>query len=243
MRESTVFFFSLCSVGMLSALALRQFKVEASVTQAPALAQVQPLPTKSAAAPQKSGPSLPDFSSWPELHMPDIFQHPVGPLGLDYSPSVKALDGKQVRVMGFMALTDWADQSLMLLCPHPIILHDKEYAACDEIPSGAVLVRMPPGEQAAYAKGLFMLAGTLRLGRTAAPGERYLWATLELHPQAKHWTPSPALLSAYTPQHREQLDRLLVKQRHCTCRSCQPAAALRNLLPLKKTRENPSTSL
>ena len=167
--------------------------------------------------------------------MTELFQHPVGPLGLEYRPEALALDGKQVRVMGFMARTDWADTSVFLLAPHPIILHDREYAACDEIPSGSVLVRMPAGEQASFTPGLLMLCGTLHTQRVDAPGERYLWSTLELHPLSKHWKPSPELLTTYTPQQKAQLDRLLTKQRNCACRSCKMSAQ-RDPLPLRKIR-------
>lgn len=214
--------FGLSAAGILTGVIFQQ-------EQAPLPSEVKPSPPVVSQAP------LPEFSRWPEFRMTELFQHPVGPLGLEYKPEAKALDGRQVRVLGFMARTDWTDTSVFLLAPHPIILHDREYAACDEIPSGSVLVKMPPGEQASFTPGLLMLCGTLHTQRVDAPGDRYLWASLDLDPQAKHWSPSPELLTSYTPQQKAQLDRLLTKQRNCACRSCKMSAQ-RDLLPLRKNR-------
>lgn len=170
---------------------------------------------------------IPPFATWPELRMKDVFRSPVGERGLEYSETARALDGHQVRITGFMAQTDWKDHSQFILATFPLILHDREYGQADEIPSGSVLVKMPEGETAAFTKGLLMLSGTLSLGRSDAPGDRPLWATLELHPDAKHWQPSPSLLSALPVNERSQIKTLMMKQSACSCRQCSQAKATR----------------
>lgn len=171
---------------------------------------------------------IPEFGTWPELRMKDMFESPVGDRGLAYSSVAKSLDGRQVRITGFMAQTDWKDHGEFLLATFPLILHDREYGQADEIPSGAVLVKMPPGETAAFTKGLLMLAGTLKLGRVMAPGERPVWAVLELHPDAKHWHPGPSLLAHLAANEKVQIRNLLMKQTSCSCRQCNQARAPRN---------------
>jgi hypothetical protein len=100
-------------------------------------------------------------------------------------------------------------------------LHDTEYFQADEIPSGSVLVKMPPGETAVHTQGPLMLAGTLRLGRFDAPGERFLWAKLELHPEAKHWKPDPGLMKGLPETERAQMAQLASLQANCNCRQCR----------------------
>lgn len=185
--------------------------------QNPALqAQVTPDPVR-----------IPEFATWPELRMKDLFKNPIGDYGLEYSDTAKALDGKSVRITGFMAQTDWKEYHHFLLATFPLILHDREYGQADEIPSGAVLVEMPKGEAAAFTKGLMMLSGTLRLGRFQAPGDRTIWARLELHPEARHWQPSPSLLTHLSEPERRQLTGLVQKQSNCSCRQCAQARPAR----------------
>jgi hypothetical protein len=163
---------------------------------------------------------LPDFASWPELRLKDIFKNPVGDLGLEYTDATRSLDGKQVRIVGFMSRSDWKRKDLFLLATFPLMLHDIEYGQADEIPPGAVLVKMPAGETAVHTQGPLMLAGTLRLGRFDAPGDRPIWAKLELHPDAKHWTPDPSLMKDLPEQERAQMAQLASLQANCNCRQC-----------------------
>lgn len=190
-----------------------------------------PALSEQAAAPelkdQLAPAPIPEFATWPEIRMKDLFKNPIGDYGLEYSDAAKALDGKSVRITGFMAQTDWKEDHHFLLATFPLILHDREYGQADEIPAGAVLVEMPKGEAAAYTKGLMMLSGTLRLGRFQAPGDRTLWASLELHPDAKHWQPSPSLLTHLSEPERRQLTGLVQKQSNCSCRQCAQARPAR----------------
>lgn len=186
-------------------------------SRVPSGPELPEIPTK--ASPLPTAP-IPEFATWPELQMKHLFKNPIGDYGLEYSDSARSMDGKPVRIIGFMAQTDWKQDNVFILSSFPLILHDREYGQADEIPAGAVLVEMPKGETVAFTKGLMMLSGTLRLGRFEAPGDRPLWAKLELHPDAKHWQPSPSLLTHLSPPERNQLTSLVRKQSNCSCRQC-----------------------
>lgn len=220
MRSPLVLLLTLCSAGTLAALVAVNRVPDASEAAVVAPVVVVPQEAKVELPPVVVKQELPAFAEWPEFRMVDLFKRPVGPLGLEYTDEAKALDGKQVRILGFQASTDWQVKASLLLTPYPIILHDKEYGQADDVPIGSVYVKMPGNEQARFTPGLLMLAGTLRLGRFEEHDGRHSYARLELDPRAKDWQPSPSLLSHRTRQEREFLQSLVKHQKRCGCKSC-----------------------
>lgn len=210
MRSPTLYLaILLCAGTLLGYATLRQPAPEAPVVAKLSAAPEQPLVA-----------DIPAFATWPEFRLVDLFKRPLGPRGLEYSDSARELDGKQVRVLGFCASTDWADKTTLLLSSMPVILHEKEYNQADDFPSGVLFVKMPEGEKARFTSGLLMLAGTLQLGRFEEPNGRISYARLVLDPRSKHWEPSPSLLSHYTPEQRDTLKMLVRQQKRCGCSKC-----------------------
>ena len=220
MRSPLVLLLTLCSAGTLAALVAVNRVPDASEAAVVAPVVVVPEEAKVELPPVVVKQELPAFAEWPEFRMVNLFKRPVGPLGLEYTDEAKALDGKQVRILGFQASTDWQEKASLLLSPYPIILHDKEYGQADEIPPGSVYVKMPANEEARFTPGLLMLAGTLRLGRFEEHDGRHSAARLELDPRSKDWQPSPSLLSHRTRQEREFLQSLVKHQKRCGCTRC-----------------------
>lgn len=212
MRSPTLYLAILICAGTL--LGYAALKQPAPGAQPQSLGSAAVVPVQPVAA------EVPAFATWPEFRLVDLFKRPLGPLGLEYSDAAKALDGKQVRVLGFCASTDWDDKSTLLLSSMPVILHEKEYNQADDFPSGTLFVKMPEGEKARFTSGLLMLAGTLQLGRFEEPNGRIGYARLVLDPRSKEWEPSPSLLSHYTPAERENLKVLVRQQKRCGCAKC-----------------------
>lgn len=107
-----------------------------------------------------------------DLKFKDVFQQPVGSRGLVPTSSFLSLDGKRVRMVGYMiALTPpTADAFMFAPLPASVAAHDEGLA--DDIPATAIYVRLPrfsPTSGAIefgipQAQGLLTITGTLDVG-------------------------------------------------------------------------------
>lgn len=101
-----------------------------------------------------------------ELKFADFFKLPIGPLGLEYSDKVQRLDGKRVRISGFMirqsAPVPWA----FLLSPIPATLHESEFGFSEDLPATILHVKIQrnPVPVVPYTPGLMLLTGLLSVG-------------------------------------------------------------------------------
>jgi hypothetical protein len=100
-----------------------------------------------------------------DLKFGEMFAAPVGPRGLEPSATLRELDGKRVRLIGYVVSGAAATADGFLLSPLPVVADDEDEALADDIPPSAVLVRvsglahaLPP------VRGLVRLSGTLHLG-------------------------------------------------------------------------------
>src|SRR6188474_3449389 len=57
-----------------------------------------------------------------ELKFSEFFVNPVGPRGLELTDKLKELDGKRVRILGYMAAQDERPPGSFLLTPVPVHL-------------------------------------------------------------------------------------------------------------------------
>lgn len=113
-----------------------------------------------------------------DLKFGEFFTMPIGPRGLEPSAKLLALQGRQVRMLGYMARQDAADAApgVILLTPLPVTLGDEDERYADDLPVTTVYVHWvaaPQSPALAYLPGLLALTGRLELGSQAeADGRR-----------------------------------------------------------------------
>ena len=150
-------------------------------------------PTASVPAPQpRSGPGAagetparpPAPAGVTDLDFRGLFKMPIGRQGLEYSDEARRLEGKKVRLLGYMAQTDHPAPGLMILSPYPFVLHEDEYGMADDLPPTVVQVLLPdrPAEPVPFTPGPLLLTGTLELGAKSMPDGRQSFVRLFLDP-------------------------------------------------------------
>jgi hypothetical protein len=97
-----------------------------------------------------------------ELRFRDFFQMPVGPRGLEPSAQLLALDGRTVRIRGYVVRQAERIPGLLILSPLPVELGDADESLSDDLPPAVVFVHFDPS--AHDVAGLVQVTGTLDLG-------------------------------------------------------------------------------
>ncbi len=118
-----------------------------------------------------------------ELKFRDVFKLPVGAKGLEPTETLRKLDGKRVRIVGYMVQSETPPRGGFLISPLPVAAGDEDESLADDIPPSALLVSLPKGRDAVIPNlpGLIKLSGTLRVGAYEAAGtERVVPARIEL---------------------------------------------------------------
>ena len=57
-----------------------------------------------------------------ELHFSEFFRLPAGPLGLEFTERLKSLDGRRVRIVGYVVGSDVPSPGRFILSPYRIML-------------------------------------------------------------------------------------------------------------------------
>lgn len=106
-----------------------------------------------------------------ELKFADLFKLPVGPKGLEATDKLRALDGKRVRIVGFMVQQETPIAGGFLLSPLPVAAGDEDESLADDIPASALFVTLPKGANAIVPTlpGLLKITGVLRVGAYEVP--------------------------------------------------------------------------
>lgn len=122
-----------------------------------------------------------------ELRFGDIFKTPVGPQGLEAGERLAELDGKRVRLVGYMVQQEQPGTGTFVLSPLPLTLGGADEGLADEMPPTALLVQLPESARfsPAHMPGLIQITGRLQVGRVesaAIPG-RVFPARVELDPR------------------------------------------------------------
>ena len=118
-----------------------------------------------------------------ELKFSEFFVNPVGPRGLELTDKLKALDGKRVRILGYMVAQDERPPGSFLLTPVPVHLHDHDSALADDLPAATVHVFVPGKPSIGHTRQLLLLTGTLSVGSRPEPDGRVSAVRLTLDPQ------------------------------------------------------------
>ncbi|MGH9884568.1 MAG: hypothetical protein ACREBE_03515, partial [bacterium] len=69
-----------------------------------------------------------------ELRFGEIFEMPVGPRGLEPSAKLLELDGKHVRMRGYMVRAETPTPGVFILSPFPVALGDEDESLADDLP-------------------------------------------------------------------------------------------------------------
>jgi len=103
-----------------------------------------------------------------ELKFAEFFRTPVGPRGLEPTPRLLALDGRRVRLVGYMAQQEAPTPGLLILTALPVPIAEIEDGMADDLPASVVFVHADPGQAAAepilFMPGLLQFTGTLAVG-------------------------------------------------------------------------------
>lgn len=134
---------------------------------------------------QAAPPTLPPLPRGvTELKFGEFFVNPVGPEGLTLTDKLASLDGKRVRMTGYMVEQDKGVPGTFLFSALPIQLHDHDSALADDLPPAVVRVIVPTcrDRQVPHARGLMLLTGTLSIGPREETDGRISVARLALDP-------------------------------------------------------------
>lgn len=166
------------------------------------------LPT--AASPTVSAPNAPALPPLPagvsELRFTDFFKLPVGPRGLEPTDTLRALDGKRVRLSGHMVLERADDDhdgpadaapvpDRFLFTALPATVSFAHYGLAEDLPPQVVFVRVAvkTGRPVPYMAGSLLVTGTLSVGPQTEPDGRVSVVRLALDPAPPAVAPSPTL--------------------------------------------------
>lgn len=118
-----------------------------------------------------------------ELSFKDFFSPVVGDRGLDLSAKLLALDGRRVRVAGYMTREIVRRPGQFLLTAWPTKIESDGYCFSDDLPPAVLHVLLPAGSASApapYVPGLMLLTGTLEVGPKPSSDGRNSIARLRL---------------------------------------------------------------
>lgn len=92
------------------------------------------------------------------------FFGPIGDRGLEYSAKLRALNGRTVRLVGFMVREQDHAPGLFLFAGWPLSVTTKGPCSYDDAPPTAVHVLLPTRRPVPYRPGRIILIGRLELG-------------------------------------------------------------------------------
>lgn len=115
----------------------------------------------------------------------EFFQMPVGPYGLEPSEKLLALDGKRVRLVGYVVREEEPLPGRFLLSPLPVSIGDEDESLADDLPPTTVFVHLQGVKEriVPYIAGLIKLTGVLEVGAEEEAGGRVSTVRLVLDPK------------------------------------------------------------
>jgi|GEM_PF-1800069 len=119
-----------------------------------------------------------------DLKFNDFFRRPIGPRGLEYSDELRSLEGRRIRILGYMVRQDLSVDHCFLLSPVPQTLHEDEYGLADDLPAAAlhVFTTSEAPAHTPFTPGLLLLTGKLSLGNRLEADGRTSTVRLYLDP-------------------------------------------------------------
>ncbi len=118
-----------------------------------------------------------------DLKFKEMYRMPIGPKGLEPTDKLLSLNGKKVRMVGYMVTQEKAYSDFLILTSLPVQMGDEDESLSDDLPPSAVFVHLAPGLAAKglpNIQGLIQLTGTLRTGSREEPDGHVSSVRLEL---------------------------------------------------------------
>jgi len=131
--------------------------------------------------PASTLPALP--ADIAELKFNDFFVMPVGPRGLEMNPRLLALDGRRVRIVGYMAQQEEPHPGFFMLTPVPVNVAEASDGMADDLPPATLFVHLSAAQAdtvAAHLPGLLVVTGTLSVGNREEADGRISMVRLQL---------------------------------------------------------------
>jgi hypothetical protein len=122
-----------------------------------------------------------------DLKFSSFFRQPIGPRGLELSDSLRAADGRVVRLVGYMVSQEELQPGRFLLTPRPVRMSEHADGDADDLPPATVTVLLDETQRdriTVHQPGLVELTGRLQLGREEDASGRVSWVRLYLAPEA-----------------------------------------------------------
>jgi len=131
-----------------------------------------------------SGELPPPAAGVTDLKFREIFKLPVGPRGLEPSEKLVGLNGKRVRIVGYMAKEESPIAGMFILSPLPVSMGDEDESYADDLPASALFVHLESASNKAvpYLPGLIKLTGLLQVGAQQEADGRVSTVRLLLDP-------------------------------------------------------------
>jgi hypothetical protein len=126
-------------------------------------------------------PPLPEGVS--ELGFDQFYKMPIGPRGLEPTDQLLGLNGKRVRIVGYMVQAEEPVAGVFMLAPFPVALAERADGPADDLPAATIFVHMPAADRDAvmpFRAGRWMLTGTLDLGATEEVDGRVSYIRLQV---------------------------------------------------------------
>lgn len=115
----------------------------------------------------------------------EFFLMPIGPFGLEPTEKLMALNGKPVRLVGYMVKEETPTAGRFLFSPLPVSLGDEDESLSDDLPATTVFVHLQGSKNQGtpYFGGLIQLTGILEVGARDEADGRVSSVRLMLDPQ------------------------------------------------------------
>lgn len=112
------------------------------------------------------------------------FYKPIGARGIEFTDKLRNLDGRRVRIMGYMVRQTQPVPWQFLLAPVPLTLHEREYGFAEDMPATLLHVTVERNLTPIlpHTPGPLLLTGTLGVGNREEPDGRVSSVRLALDP-------------------------------------------------------------
>lgn len=119
-----------------------------------------------------------------ELKFSDFFVSPIGARGLELTKKLRALDGKRVRILGYMVQQEQPVPGRFLLSPLPVKLNEEHYGLAEDLPPTTVFAVLPANRDklVPFTPRMMLLTGQLSVGNREEPDGRISAVRLNLEP-------------------------------------------------------------
>ena len=120
-----------------------------------------------------------------DIKFREFFKMPMGPHGLEPTEKLLSLNGKQVRIIGYMVNAEEPSPGPFILAPLAVSMAEKEDGPADDMPATTLFVHIENGENwvVPHVPGLLKLIGTLELGNREESDGRVSSIRLKLDPE------------------------------------------------------------